>query len=171
MKKSQPSHRDCASFGNPVFRTQLGKNFPTDNVRRVNIALCVANGYVLNDGASTAVDRVRANHSVILRDHGVHFADDLAGIISDQHLAILRFETFALRSRTQTAQSRVDTTDRGEDQDKTRGVGPHCRLLLYQCIDPPAAGRMRYGHPAAKAAFQNCQHSHHLAMDDQEVEA
>ena len=90
MKKSQPSHRDCASFGNPASRTELGKNFPTDNVRRVNVALRVPNSYVLNDGASAAVSRTRSNHRAFPSEYSAHFTDYLAVIISDQHFVLLR---------------------------------------------------------------------------------
>ena len=78
-------HRDCSPSGSPAFRSELGQNLPADNVRRANVALRVTNGYVLNDGASTAVGRIRPHDGALLGEYGVHFTYDLTGIISDQH--------------------------------------------------------------------------------------
>jgi hypothetical protein len=51
----------------------------------VNVALIVADGNVLNDGASIAVGRIRPHDGAFLGEYGVHFTYDLTGIISDQH--------------------------------------------------------------------------------------
>jgi len=70
----------------------LGQNFPADHIRRPNVAQRVANSYVLNDGASSAVGRIRPHDGALLGEYSVHFTYDLTGIISDQHRVLLRVD-------------------------------------------------------------------------------
>src|ERR1017187_572312 len=81
---------------------RLGKNFAADHICCVNVALRVANGYVLNDRTSAAVGRIRPHGGPFLGEYGVHLTDDFAIIITDQHLVLLCFEISALRSRRRT---------------------------------------------------------------------
>src|SRR5947208_613121 len=79
----------------------LRQNLPED-VLRTDIALTVADGNVLGDRTSVVVDRIGRDHSAFPCDRSVHFADNLASVITDYHSGAPSIWIHALRSRSLT---------------------------------------------------------------------
>lgn len=78
-------HGDCPPVGNPACGYRLGQNLSTDHVRCPDFPVTVADGDVLSDRTSVLIHGVRPNHGALLRDRSIHFTDDLAIVVADQH--------------------------------------------------------------------------------------
>lgn len=84
-KSSYPRspHGNCALVRNPEPR--LGQNLSADHIRRADFALIVADGDVLSDRTSIVVERVCVDDGAVLGNRHIHFPDDLALVVVNQH--------------------------------------------------------------------------------------